>query len=211
MPIAKGVLEGATPVTGARPRGAIILVRHGRPALSRKVKLDWRGYVTWWASYGESGLDKAERPPEQLATLARSADLIVSSPLPRARETAMALTGGQAVDSDPLFVEAPLPAPQIPFLKLRPGAWGVVSRICWWLGYAAKGESRWHAKARARLAADRLTEFAANHTMVVLCGHGWFNRMTRKVLRQRGWQCAYDGGDSYWAFRRYEPPQEGNA
>ena len=211
MPIAKGMLETAQPIAGVQRLGDVILVRHGRPALSRRVRLDWRGYVTWWASYGESGLGKEERPPEQLKAIACNADLILSSPLPRARETATALNNGRPVDSDPLFVEAPLPAPHIPFIKLRPGAWGVVSRICWWLGYAAKGESRRHAKARARLAADRLAELASGRNMVVLCGHGWFNRMTRKVLRQRGWQCAYDGGDSYWAFRRYEPPQQGRS
>ena len=47
---------------------------------------------------------------------------------------------------------------------------------------------------------------ARGRKVVVLCGHGWFNRMTRKILRRRGWQCVYDGGDSYWAWRRYEPP-----
>ena len=184
------------------------MVRHGRPALSRRVRIDWRGYVAWWAAYGESGLAKGEAAPEPLRRVALDADLIVSSPLPRARETAADLSQGQPLVVDALFVEAPLPAPPIPFLRLRPGTWGVLSRVLWWMGYAAKGESRWHAKARAILAADRLVELAQGRRLVLLCAHGWFNRMVRKVLRQRNWQCVYDGGDSYWAWRRYEPPAQ---
>jgi len=184
----------------------IILVRHGKPALSRRVRIDRHGYVSWWAAYGESGLAPGERAPAELAQLARDADLFVASPLPRAAGTAKALCGGREIIVDEVFVEAPLPSPPIPFVRLRPTTWGVLSRIFWWLGYAGKGESRRHAKIRALQAADQLIALARGRRLVVLCGHGWFNRMTRKVLRQRGWQCAYDGGDSYWAYRRYEPP-----
>jgi broad specificity phosphatase PhoE len=194
--------------SGAQDRLAtIVLVRHGRPALSRRVRIDRLGYVSWWAAYAESPLAPTERAPMELAELATSADLFIASPLPRAAGTAVALCGGHTIISDEVFVEAPLPSPPIPFVRLRPTTWGVLSRMFWWLGYAGKGESRRHAKIRAIEAADRLIALARGRRLIILCGHGWFNRMTRKVLRQRGWQCAYDGGDSYWAWRRYEPPR----
>ncbi|MFO1186333.1 MAG: histidine phosphatase family protein [Alphaproteobacteria bacterium] len=186
--------------------GDIILVRHGRPALSRDQRLDWRGYRSWWAAYGESGLDARERPPKRLASMAAEADCFVASPLPRARETAEHLAGGREILLDDVFVEAPLPAPQIPFVRLKPGAWNVLSRISWKLGYSAAGESHKHAEVRAEDAATRLESLARGKSLVVLCAHGWFNRMIRPVLRARGWRCAYDGGDSYWAWRHYRPP-----
>lgn len=186
--------------------GEVILVRHGRPALSREQRLDWQGYRSWWAAYGESGLTDGERPPKELANLAAEADCFVASPLPRARETAAHLAGDREILLDDVFVEAPLPAPQLPLVRLKPGMWNVLSRVFWKLGYSAAGESHKHAEVRAEEAASRLEALAARHSLVVLCAHGWFNRMTRRVLRARGWRCAYDGGDSYWAWRHYKPP-----
>ena len=39
---------------------------------------------------------------------------------------------------------------------------------------------------------------------VLLCAHGWFNRMMRPVLKAQGWREVEDQGDQYWSYRRYE-------
>lgn len=204
QPVAAKALSAPSPQTPAL--GGLVLVRHGRPDLSRKVKIGWQGYRAWWAAYGESGLAPGQSPPEKLLALAACADLVVASPLPRARETAKHLAPGMEAVIDDIFVEAPLPAPQIPFLQLRPGTWNVFSRLFWLVGYSAAGESHKHADVRAVEAADRLESLARGRELVILCAHGWFNRMIRRVLRDRGWRCVYDGGDSYWAWRHFEPP-----
>jgi broad specificity phosphatase PhoE len=196
----------SAPREATQAHGSIVLVRHGRPALSRKVRLDWRGYRTWWAAYGESKLAPGQEPPEELRAIAATATKVLASPLPRAFETASQLAPGTPIVVDDLFVEAPLPAPQIPYVRWRPGTWNVYSRVFWLFGYSASGESHKHAEVRAVEAAGRLEELARGENLVLLCAHGWFNRMIRKVLRARGWRCVYDGGDSYWAWRRYEPP-----
>ena len=206
-PIAKTAPPGAAPVKTEGRMAQLVLVRHGRPALSRKMYIDWRAYHSWWAAYGESGLAETETPPGVLVELAKRADIIIASPLPRAWQTAQALSGGRHIIADERFVEAPLPSPPIPFVRLRPPIWNVLSRVFWWLGYSGTGESRKHAKIRATSAADRLIELAQGRELVLLCAHGWFNRMIRKVLRERQWQCTYDGGDSYWAHRHFEPPR----
>jgi broad specificity phosphatase PhoE len=205
-PLAPGALLGATLVDQDAEFARLVLVRHGRPALSRKVHLDWRGYRAWWAAYGESELAEGQVPPPALVSLAGEADIVVASPLPRAGGTAARLSHDGDIITDSVFVEAPLPAPQIPFVRLRPGTWNVLSRLCWLLGYAARGESHRHAEVRAEEAADRLVELARGRSLVVLAGHGWFNRMIRGVLRRRGWQCVYDGGDGYWSWRSLTPP-----
>ena len=112
--------------------GRIITVRHGRPDLARDLKIKAKDYGDWWARYDASGLHPDERPPEGLIKLAGGAKTVLSSTLPRAIETARQATGDDRdVPADPIFIEAPLPPPPVPFLKLQPGAWGVISRSFW--------------------------------------------------------------------------------
>lgn len=205
-PIESSDLVGAQPLNTPAPLAELVLVRHGRPALSRKKSISAHDYIAWWAAYGESSLAEGQTPPAALLEVAARADYIISSPLPRAHETAQALAGGKEIQLNPIFVEAPLPSPPIPFIKLKPGTWGVFSRIFWWMGYSAEGESRRHAELRAIEAADHLIELAQNRTLVILCAHGWFNRMIRRVLRERGWKNTYDGRDDYWSRRHFKAP-----
>lgn len=201
-------ITDSAPVGAARGPGLadLVLVRHGRPDMNRQVWLTWRDYRDWWDAYNQAGLAPGEEPPAAIAALAARADLVIASTLPRARATAAALAKKpQQIVYDNVFVEAPLPSPPIPFIRLKPGVWGVVSRIVWWLGYSAGGESRAEASARAEEAADRLEDIAHGQELVVLCAHGWFNRMIRGVLRRRGWRCAHDGRDHYWSYRHFTP------
>jgi broad specificity phosphatase PhoE len=200
----------AAPLQGVDSAGrpAIVLARHGRPALDRSKAVDWRGYVTWWAAYDDGGLAPGEEPPEDLLAVARDAHALLASPLTRSLETARAVAAGREVITDPVFIEAPLPPPRIPGLRLKPGQWGVVSRIAWWFGWSGGLESRKAAEARAEAAVDRvmldLLAEPPEHRVVLVCAHGWFNRMMRPALRRRGWVCVRDGRDHYWSYRRYE-------
>lgn len=197
--------EDDAPPVPEQTRGAITLARHGRPDADRTVNLNWRGYRDWWANYDIVGLKPDEPPPQDILQAAEQAEILFSSTLPRARETARQVCNGREVEADPVFVEAPLPAPPFIGLVVKPPTWGVLSRICWWLGYSGGGESRLEAEHRAERAADRLVEAAAGGRDVMVFAHGWFNRMLRPALGRRGYHCVIDGGDSYWSFRRYEP------
>lgn len=188
--------------TGPAP-GWIAIGRHGRPALSRDVRLTAAEFRDWWRRYDAGGLAPDQSPPKALCTLAAEADLVLSSTLPRAIETAEAVAGGRAIRREPIFIEAPLPPPRVPGRR-SPSEWGVWARCAWWLGASGGQESRQEAEARAVEAAHRLIAYARDGSNVLLCAHGWFNRMMRPVLMQAGWRCAIDGGDEYWSFRRYE-------
>ena len=114
--------------TGAM--GAITLVRHGEPALSRRVKLDWKGYRDWWAKYEEAGLLEGQIPPHCLNGFAHDARYIYSSTLRRSIETAQAICGDKPFEQLAMLVEAPLPPPHLPsFIKFSPNSsgWGWVS------------------------------------------------------------------------------------
>ena len=188
--------------------GRIITARHGRPDLSRDVSITAREYGVWWSRYDESGLHPDERPPARLIALAQDAKTVLSSTLPRAIETAQQATAGaREVPADPMFVEAPLPPPPWPdFIRLRPGQWGVVSRILWSLGYAPAGvEHVSDSWARVDKIIARL-EAHARDGDVLLCAHGYLNWMIDRRLRRAGWtRTLRDGGNHYWSWRIYEP------
>ncbi len=183
--------------------GSIVIARHGQPHADRTVRIDRSGYREWWAGYDLAGLHPDERPPEKLVALAGKADVIYASTLQRAIHTAQMVAGGREIITDPVFVEAPLPPPPI-WGKRRPGLWGVYARAAWWMGMHEKGESRKEAEVRAEAAVATLTAQALRGQNVLLCAHGWFNRMMRPTLRAQGWREVEDGGDRYWSYRRYE-------
>jgi len=183
--------------------GSITIARHGRPNMDRTVRVDQHGYRIWWADYDRSDLHPDECPPDALKIHAASADIIFASTLPRAIRTAEAVAGGREIITDPVFIEAPLPPPPL-WGRHRPGAWGVWARIAWWMGRHDGAETRAEAELRAEAAVATLTAQALRGRNVLLCAHGWFNRMMRPVLRAQGWREVENGGDSYWSYRRYE-------
>lgn len=197
----------ASPASARGRPGAITLARHGRPALSRKVLLTSQGYRDWWAAYELGGLCKNQTPPPGLLETAARADAIFVSTRPRALETAAHVAGEQALNVDPVFIEAPLPPPAFPtWVKLSPRWWGVVSRIWWWaFDFHADGEeSRDQARERAIRAADILIERAERGGDVLVLAHGFFNAMIGHRLKALGWRCARDQGFKYWSSRRFE-------
>ena len=189
-------------IAPSRP-GSITIARHGKPDANREAWLDWRGYEDWWDNtYQPASLAEGQSAPDALVEAAAASHTVFASTLQRAIETAQAVAPQRDLVIDPVFVEAELPPPALPG-KFMAKTWGVFARCSWWMGHARGRESRPEAEARAGAAVDRLIEAAAAGP-VVLCAHGWFNRMMRPHLRSRDWVCVRDGGDTYWSWRRYE-------
>lgn len=186
------------------PIDVIVLARHGEPDLSKQVRLNWRGYKYWWRLYDEAGLVSGEKAPKIIVDLAKKADNVMSSTLPRAIETAELACGKPVDQRESLLVEAPLPPPNLGYIRFRPRMWGILARICWILGFSGEGESRKQAQIRAEKAADLLSKSAQGGKMVFVVAHGWFNRMLRPALKRHGFACVEDYGDLHWSYRRYE-------
>ncbi|MGE3251038.1 MAG: histidine phosphatase family protein [Hyphomonadaceae bacterium] len=182
--------------------GWIALARHGKPKGDRSVRINWKDYEHWWAEYDRSGLIPEQQPPERLVEIAAQADVIFASTLPRAIETAEAVAAGKDILRDDVFIEAPMPPPKL-WGKRGPTHWGIWARISWYVGIRPGAESRQQAELRAEAAVATLAARALRGENVLLCGHGWFNRMMRPVLVEQGWRCVEDHGDAYWTYRRY--------
>jgi broad specificity phosphatase PhoE len=185
--------------------GAIVLARHGEPALSRKVRLTSREYKDWWALYEVGGILAGQVPPGHLVQAAARSGVIYTSTRLRAKETAMALVEGRDLLHEEIFIEAPLPPPPAPdFIRLSPKTWGVISRITWWLGGHRGEETRPDAQKRAREAARMLDEVARRGEDVLVVAHGFFNTMIGLELRKLGWRLVKGRGWRYWSTRYYE-------
>ena len=198
--------QGAGAAVAVARTGAIVLTRHGEPALSRKIMLTSAGYRDWWARYEEGGLLGGQIPPACLVETAKGAGAVFSSTRQRARETDAAVAGEGIAMADELFIEAPLPPPHFPtWFKLSPRWWGVVARFWWWFFDHNEGqETKAQAEVRAAKAADALERHAAGGKDVLVLAHGFFNGMIGVELARRGWRCTRDKGFKYWSARRFE-------
>ena len=186
--------------------GAIILARHGEPALSRKCLITSDEYRDWWGRYEVGGLRAGQTPPQTLLSAAEGAGAIYASSRRRAQETARAVARDREVLVDALFIEAPLPPPHFPsWIKLSPRYWGVISRFWWHVFNHHEGqETRAEAEVRAERAAEMLVRAAADGRDVVVFAHGYFNHMVGRRLKADGWRLVANQGFKYWSQRRYE-------
>lgn len=191
------------------PPGAIVLARHGRPALSRKIWLSADQYRQWWGQYELLGLKSDQAAPAALKAAAAAAGTVIASTRLRSIETAQLVCDEVPFESDAIFIEAPLPPPPWPkWLKLPPMIWGFVSRFAWWwFDNHAGEESRRQAEVRANAAADRLIGLADGGKDVLVLAHGFFNAMVARALKRRGWRLTDNGGYAYWSARRFEKPR----
>jgi broad specificity phosphatase PhoE len=189
-----------------RRPGAIVLARHGEPALSRKVVLSAAEYRDFWAKYEVLGILPGQTPPETLTKLVASAGALLSSTRLRSVESATALAAGRTFVQHEMLIEAPLPPPPWPaWIKLSPKVWGFLARVWWWFfDHHEQGESRAAAETRADRAADLLIGHAEDGEDVVVLAHGFFNYMIGRALKRRGWKLVASEGYKYWSTRRFE-------
>jgi broad specificity phosphatase PhoE len=187
--------------------GAIILARHGQPALSRQVLLNADEYRAWWARYEVGGLLPGQCAPPALIQMAKTARVVACSTRRRAIESAGLAAPSRAPLSEAVFIEAPLPPPPFPsWLRLSPRIWGFLTRFLWWFfNVHFDQESRAQALARAEIAVDRLIEMTAAGD-VILFAHGFFNTLLARVLKARGWRYTTNDGWKYWSIKRFDPP-----
>ena len=166
----------------------IILVRHGRPAISTAYRTSHHGFSDYIDAYEAAGLDPQSVPPDELQELVKELTPVFTSNRPRSQESAKAIWPDAELIADPLFEEAPLASPKIPLIKLGVAAWAVMSRILWHAGYHPEIENYRRAKQRAKSAADILMFKAQEDGTAVLVAHGYFNLMIGRELSRRGFK-----------------------
>ena len=174
----------------------IVLVRHGRSAHVERAWLNADGVRQWMVAYDAAEIAAHDPPPAQLIDLARDADLILASDLPRAVASAVLLAARESVQTSALLREAPLETHEHPFprllgIRLPLRIWGLVfmSRWLWasWRRRPLPGVDE-AALARADAAADWLVQLATGRRRVIAVTHGTFRTLLTTALERRGWR-----------------------
>jgi len=184
----------------------ILLIRHGQPHIALSPRTTHAGFADYISDYEEAGLSPANLPPEELKDLARELDHVFTSGRPRSHQSAERLAPHAELIADPLFVEAPLASPPLPWLAMRVTKWAVVSRILWHLGFYAGIEKPRAAISRAIQAADLLIARARKTGTTALVAHGYFNWMIGRQLKRRGFRRTGSHQARYWNTVLYERP-----
>lgn len=162
----------------------ITLMRHGKPILAETGWVTPREMKAWIESYDSSDVN-TDLVPQQCFMAAKSAKVIATSTLRRARLSAEAL--GETVSmADPVFSEAELPHSLWSAPRLPPKVWAVFFRLSWLCGYSRGAASSRSTRLRAKSAATRLV-MAASKGPVLLVGHGIMNRYIGRELQKLGW------------------------
>lgn len=190
----------------ARPAGSlrVILVRHGQPAIPISPRTSHKGFRRYIADYEEAGLDPESLPPAEIRDLVGELAAVYTSDKRRARESAVLLAPGAEVIADPLFMEAPLAGPRIPFLHMSVPKWAVVARVLWHAGFHPGIEAPARSLRRAREAADILIARAEQEGAAVLVAHGYFNFLIGRVLLARGFRQTGSHRARFWNAVMYE-------
>jgi len=182
----------------------IVLIRHGQPHIALSPRTGHAGFTDYIDDYEDAGLAPSSLPPEELRDLLKELNHVFSSDRPRSRESAQRIAPHAALTVDPLFAEAPLASPRLPFLRMGVPKWAVVSRILWHAGFHPGIESPLQARARAARAADILIARAREKGASALIAHGYFNWMIGRQLRKRGFVRTGTHQARYWNTVIYE-------
>ncbi len=182
----------------------ILLIRHGQPHIALSPSTSHMGFATYIGDYEAAGLDPASLPPDELRDLVRELDTVFTSDRPRSHQSAKALAPQAQLVADPLFAEAPLAAPRIPWLNMQVAKWAVLSRILWHTGFHPQIEDARTTGGRAVRAADILVARAREKGVAVLVAHGYFNWMIGRELRRRGFSRTGMHQARYWNAVTYQ-------
>ena len=180
----------------------ITLLRHGKPEFELKGNVQAKDLGEIAKSYDLSGI--VGTPTRETAATLQGYNLVVCSHLERSVESAKALGFTEIHIKDPLFRETAIPHFGGGSIRLPICVWVVILRFLWLFGFSRNGESLVSARKRAKQAATRLAELAAEHQHILLIGHGFINHFIAKELRKSGWHGPSKPGKGFWEYGIYE-------
>lgn len=175
----------------------IFLIRHGEPDIDKQSRRSHKGMRQYIYDYDTVNVKAFSPSPVNFDPT--KLDTVYASSLQRARDTAHKIFGvSYTIVADSLFREFEREVVPLPFLWLKPKAWGIWSRFWWVLGLQSrKVEGFGAAKHRAQTVSEFLEGKANDQQYAVLVSHGFLNRYLKKQLINSGWQLSFDGGHGY--------------
>jgi broad specificity phosphatase PhoE len=179
-------------------------MRHGKPQIdlesikSQTMPSNQLGRIV--SEYENTELDQLEPPSERSLSIAKECSISITSDLPRAKSSAIALGLEKVNQIDSNLRESALPYLELTFPKLTFFSWAIIFRLAWICGFSKNGESIKEAKSRAKLGAEKLESLARENSSVLNIGHGIMNRLIIKELKSKGWKVRECTGEKYWSY-----------
>ncbi|WP_342046675.1 histidine phosphatase family protein [Bacillus sp. OTU530] len=169
----------------------ISLITHG-PVNVPSYFMSTTAFHLWWEQYKQAELVLNSTFPTKTTDIVRQAKRVVTSDATCAVQSAASFISSLSFVQNNLFREISVPRclPTVPWLKLKPSAWMMLSRALWLADCSNNSdytESYKQAEQRAQQAADLLIGYALCDSKIVLIGHAFFNAMIAKELRKKGW------------------------
>lgn len=189
----------------------IFLIRHARPLVSRKGLFHAAAAQKYLEDYDAAAVEEFVLQHETIPY--QHIRKVYCSPLVRSQLTARAIFGEEVeLVVEPVFREFERRIFSLPLLRLPIQVWLLTARLLWFLGLNSKGiETFKRARARAREAAQLLTEDAVANQTTVLVAHGLLNRFIRSALRDMGWKTSIKGGNSFLSVHVLSRKSENHA
>lgn len=175
----------------------LTLLRHGKPDIETSTAINASAMNAWIADYDAAGI--MDMPAASIVA-GFNGQFVVASPMRRTLESVTALGLKPDMILDALY-EAPLPAFNLPLLKLTPLAWATAFRLVWMAGASGGVESFSSVKKRAKSVSDELANLAEVHGRVISIGHGFMNMLIARELQKAGWKQQNSGESGYWSPR----------
>lgn len=181
----------------------LLLVRHGPSAyVPTSRTLTRRDVERWRVDYDAAGVLVDSAPPPALVVRAQSTDVLLTSTMRRAWESADRLAAGRAVVRTPLLRETPLPIPNWP-TRLPLGVWGAIAYVAWKAGAPLPPEELVRVREAAAMLCSRVPAGATG----LAVSHGVFRAMLADELERRGWRRGDRvGGYGHWSAWEFYLP-----
>ena len=177
----------------------ITLIRHAKVDIDNSEKINASSLKHWVEAYDVANIHTDSLPPKETIDVAKNADVILTSSLKRAVNSAKVLNV-DTFERNELFNEAKIPDVKIPFLKFKPKTWLVILRVLLLFGLGKKDDSLQASKEQAKEASKKLLELTNEHENVVLVGHGGMNWLIRKALLKKGWSLEPNASNKNWGM-----------
>lgn len=167
------------------------VMRHGQPDVARNpLLMTGQAFNEFLLAYDRAGLTPAER--QRLIALYRQTplpDLVISSDLPRAEDTARLFARGKPVILNPLFREVP-----VRVTEESPGffrrhrwtqeMWWSYLRLAWFRNQQPEG--RTESIARAREALQEVSAYQKDVERLAIVSHAGFLLVALNLLQREG-------------------------
>ncbi len=179
----------------------IILIRHAKVDIDATQKIDINSLHKWINLYDQATIDKKSIPTKEVITTINQADIILTSNLKRAIDSAKRLNI-DIYEKSTLFNELEIPKIDIPFLKLTPKRWLVLLRVLSFLDIGSTSTTLKKSKLQAQKAVKKLLKLSNKYDKIALIGHGGMNYFIRKALLKEGWKLTSKPSNKNWGVTK---------